>query len=111
MNDPRLIAWLEATERALDAPDSDRLRALEGAHRARSQLMAALRTAASPAAVECTPDLTGRLVETERRLGEHIATLRAEVTGRVAELRRVRAAAKGYLPVDASGPSLISDDV
>ena len=111
MNDPRLIAWLESTLRALDAPDSDRLRALEQAHRIRSELMASLSAGASQPAPDLTRELTERLIETERRLGDHIARLRTEVEGRVAELRRVRAAARGYLPVDASRPSLISDDV
>ncbi len=108
MNDPRLIRWLEATKLVLEAPTSERIRALETAHATRTQLMQELteRPAAAP-----EPNLARALETCEKQLQALLLELPAELRDRVYELRKVRQAARGYLPPTPNDPSLISREV
>ena len=87
-DDPRLAAWLEATETALRAAPAERLEALERANTVRADLQRSLE--ADPPSRPLSAELSDRLAAAEQSLAETNQKLRDETRNAVNELRRAR---------------------
>jgi len=107
-DDARFQAWLAATQRVVDAAEPERLTALIEVEQERARLMESLRgrPAVAPSAA-----LASRLQNAEAELQTLARRMCGDLEHSIGELRRVRAAALGYRPVPATGPSLVSSDV
>ena len=104
-DDPRLAAWLEATETALRAAPAERLEALERANTVRADLQRSLE--ADPPSRPLSAELSDRLAAAEQSLAETNQKLRDETRNAVNELRRARAANLGYKPARPNNPAFI----
>ena len=108
-DDPRLAAWLEATETALRAAPADRLGVLERSNAVRADLQRSLE--ADPPNQPVSEQLSERLARAEQSLAESNQKLRDETQNAVNELRRARAANHGYKPARPNHPAFISKSV
>ncbi len=108
-DDPRLAAWLEATETALRAAPADRLEALERSNAVRADLQRSLE--ADPPNHPLSQQLSDQLTRAEQSLAESNQKLRDETQNAVNELRRARAANHGYKPARPNHPAFISKSV
>ena len=108
-DDPRLAAWLEATETALRAAPADRLEALERSNAVRANLQHSLE--ADPPSQPPSSQLSDQLARAEQSLAESNQKLRDETQHAVNELRRARAANQGYKPARPNHPAFISKSV
>ena len=108
-DDPRLAAWLEATETALRAAPADRLEAFEHAKAVRADLQRSLE--ADPPSRPLSAELSDQLARAEQSLAESTHKLRDETRNAINELRRARAANLGYKPARPNRPAFISKSV
>lgn len=106
--DPRFVAWLEATQSPV-AAEGLAPEALELALQARAELRRSLEQ--DPPAQAPSLELAQKLARAEERLLEATRSLSQCLRARIDELRHVRSAASGYKPSHANHPAFISKSV
>ncbi len=113
MSDALLREWLDVTRAALQAADAEpvsasaaELEALASAALRREQLMTSLREQPDTAPID--PVFANTLRDAERAYMALALRLQDALRERIAELRRVRAAAQGYRPERADPPAFVS---
>jgi hypothetical protein len=107
-DDPRLLAWLAAAERALAAAPEQLAEAAATLVAEREPLMRSLE-AAPPAAP--SPELAARLARADRALDERLGALHAKLRSDLDDVRRARGALAGYRPARANLPAFVSRSV
>ena len=109
MDDPRLVEWVKVTRAALEATDEDLLAVLKHAQSQRDVLKASLQQ--QPPENSPSADLGRQLREAETTLDELTAKARQQMQSQLAELRKLRNAAKDYRPVRSGLPAFLSRSV
>ena len=108
-DDPRVLKWLELTEKALRAPEDQRVDTLGEIAEEREELKRSLERDAlrSPPSQE----ITRKLLDSEKALVQMTGTFRTEIQTRITELRKVRSAARGYRPTEENIPAFLSKSI
>jgi hypothetical protein len=109
MEDPRLLEWLELTERALGAPEEKLGEVLHEVSLGRAELKRSLEQ--TPPTSPPGRELAQKLDDAEGALGRLAETLRGEIQKKIADLRKVQHATKGYRPARADDPAFVSRSI
>ena len=109
MDDPRLLDWLKLTKRALEASDENRAEVLREVALGRAELQTSLEQTPTTSAVR--PELATELSEADAALGRLVSGLKGEIETRIAELRKVQSATKGYRPARGNTPAFVSRSI
>lgn len=109
MDDPRLLEWLELTQRVLDANEENLFEVLEQAHARRAELQASLES--TPPENPPSAELIQKLRDSENTLDDLMMNLRTDMREKLAELRQIRSGTKGYRPARTNLPAFLSRSV
>lgn len=109
MEDPRLLEWLELTERALGAPEEKLAEVLHEVSMGRAELKRSLEQ--TPPTSAPGRELVQKLDDAEGALGRLAETLRGEIQKKVADLRKLQHATKGYRPARTDDPAFVSRSI
>jgi hypothetical protein len=107
-DDPRLLAWLAAAERALAAAPEQLAEAAAALVAEREPMVRSLE-AAPPSPP--SPELAARIERTDRALDERLGSLHAKLREDLLGVRRARGAQAGYRPARANLPAFVSRSV